>query len=1004
MCTKCIIRKVFPFVLIASLFSINEGVKAQTIVQKELANVASLIAKQTDNTYRIIRLGSNKSPAILTVNQSIVLRTIPQEQRNDISSVRNFAANEAKYVAANALALPESANLKEIGTARTGNLWLSSYIVSYGSIPLRERFLRMNIGALSGSVMLVRNNIPAKQPNTLSATVPAEYILRSTQDLLGTHSEIKSFPKLVFIDETANTFLRLCYEVTASDPDMNEMWQLTFDATNGELIEKKSLLEHEDFNSGVDFSPSKRKTDGLKSVPLNHISLPMDIPLGSVSGKVLAKVHLHTPFDTLTTVGMPYAQLRVNGVNVECDSNGFWTLPSATYPLTINTSFNSKFLAVNRQDLIPNSTLTTTIQSGSADVLWDDSNSDPSERDAYYSVQYAHLADKRIDEKLVNLDAHMNVNVNINSTCNAFYNNSDTSVNFFNAGSGCSNTGQISDVVFHEYGHRVTNARYQQAAGTDWNIVDGSLGEGFADLNSSFIRDDSRIGICFFGNNTQILRNCDNTKKWPRDINPDIHISGEIISGAFWDLRKTIGHDEAEHLFHFMEYQMPDGINVTDTIPLEDAFSSTLIATIVTDDDDNNLTNGTPHLKEIFAAFKLHNISLASFIPMNLSKVKDQDTTAISYNTTLTATYNGIAGVIDEKSILLHYSIDGGKTYLTFPMHSTGNSQYQGAIPKAPAGTIVKYYASLTSPVDETDIMTSPTPDAPYSFIVGYQRILLDDAEKDRGWSLHSPSDQATTGLWVRDVPNGTFNDSTPPIHYIQQDTDHSPYPGTMCYITGNRIDPLGTSDQNFVGYDDVDNGATTLTTPAFDLSKLTSPVIRYWYYYSNDQGANSGIPQWQTDISNDNGVSWKSLQLTNISTNGASGFPQWTEFLFRVSDYVTPSSSVKIRFIASDYIGALVEAGVDDLEILDPIRTGSESVITNADHVALPYPNPIRRGEKLHFFPIANSPAVLTDLLGRVIVASNISDGSFVIPANIPPGIYFIGQSGQRFKIVISE
>src|SRR5439155_22740779 len=142
----------------------------------------------------------------------------------------------------------------------------------------------------------------------------------------------------------------------------------------------------------------------------------------------------------------------------------------------------------------------------------------------------AQLADKRLDEKLTNIDLHMKVNVNLNSVCNAFYNPSDTSLNFFNAGSGCSNTGQIADVVFHEYGHRVTNARYQQASGQNTNIVDGSLGEGFADLNSAFIRDDPRIGIGFFGNNNKIIRSCDNTKKWPEDINSDIHLSGEIIS------------------------------------------------------------------------------------------------------------------------------------------------------------------------------------------------------------------------------------------------------------------------------------------------------------------------------------------------------------------------------------------------------------------------------------------------------------------------------------------
>ena len=42
-------------------------------------------------------------------------------------------------------------------------------------------------------------------------------------------------------------------------------------------------------------------------------------------------------------------------------------------------------------------------------------------------------------------------NVNINQTCNAFWNGS--SVNFYRSGGGCSNTGEIAAVFLHEWGH-----------------------------------------------------------------------------------------------------------------------------------------------------------------------------------------------------------------------------------------------------------------------------------------------------------------------------------------------------------------------------------------------------------------------------------------------------------------------------------------------------------------------------------------------------------------------
>ncbi|MFI5263920.1 MAG: hypothetical protein ACHQM6_05340, partial [Candidatus Kapaibacterium sp.] len=455
---QSIIRNAFRSAIILSVLS--AAGYGQFAPEKEFSQTASRIAKLTGNSYRLVRLGIDKTPAILSASSTPGKAALSESVRNDIVAVGNFAKSEALFVAANALALPESAELVERGTAKTGNLWLSSYSASYGSIPLRERYLRINIGAISGEVMLIRNNIPSKQPNTLLPVIAEDAIISHTVNLIGIHSEMKMLPTLVFVDQPGNPSLLLCYEVTVKDPDMNELWRLTFDATTGNLVEKKSLLENECFSGFGTTSDSPSTTDAIRLVQ-------PEIPSAGASGKILAKVHLHTPFDTLTTVGLPYALLTVNGATVFTDSNGFWSLSSASLPVTITTSFDGKFFTVLRQDGSANSTVTTS----SPNVLWDDSNSDPSERDAFYSASFAHHADKTVDPKLTNIDSHMKVNVNIGSTCNAFYTPDDTSINFFSAGGGCSNTGQIADVVFHEYGHRVTNARYQQASGQNANIA-----------------------------------------------------------------------------------------------------------------------------------------------------------------------------------------------------------------------------------------------------------------------------------------------------------------------------------------------------------------------------------------------------------------------------------------------------------------------------------------------------------------------------------------------------
>jgi hypothetical protein len=70
------------------------------------------------------------------------------------------------------------------------------------------------------------------------------------------------------------------------------------------------------------------------------------------------------------------------------------------------------------------------------------------------------------------LQAQLTSNMNIEDTCNAFWNGS--TVNFYQSGGGCRNTGEIAAVFDHEWGH-----------GMDNNDADGAIsapGEAYADV------------------------------------------------------------------------------------------------------------------------------------------------------------------------------------------------------------------------------------------------------------------------------------------------------------------------------------------------------------------------------------------------------------------------------------------------------------------------------------------------------------------------------------------
>jgi hypothetical protein len=160
----------------------------------------------------------------------------------------------------------------------------------------------------------------------------------------------------------------------------------------------------------------------------------------------------------------------------------------------------------------------------------------------------------------------------------------------------------------------------------------------------------------------------------------------------------------------------------------------------------------------------------------------------------------------------------------------------------------------------------------------------------------------------VRANPSGTS---------AQPEDDHTVKPGKKCYVTqnGNPFFAPGTQD--------VDGGKTTLTTTLYDMSGMTNPHVSYWRWYSNSKGLNPGEDIFKVDISS--GTGW-----VNVETLGPTG-PDveggWIQHSFRVADLVSPTGTVKLRFVATDTLNdSLVEAAIDDLQVVD-IDCGTSAV-----------------------------------------------------------------------------
>ncbi len=91
------------------------------------------------------------------------------------------------------------------------------------------------------------------------------------------------------------------------------------------------------------------------------------------------------------------------------------------------------------------------------------------------------------------LGQKLRVNVNLNQTCNAYWNG--TTLNFFKSGGGCNNTGMIAGVSLHEYGHGL-----DQNDGTG-TAPEGGTGESYGDLTATIAVHSSCVGPGFLGGN-----------------------------------------------------------------------------------------------------------------------------------------------------------------------------------------------------------------------------------------------------------------------------------------------------------------------------------------------------------------------------------------------------------------------------------------------------------------------------------------------------------------------
>ncbi len=240
----------------------------------------------------------------------------------------------------------------------------------------------------------------------------------------------------------------------------------------------------------------------------------------------------------------------------------------------------------------------------------------------------------------------LRTNVNLNQTCNAYWDGS--TLNFFKSGGGCGNSGELPGVAIHELGHGLD---YNDGNGPAGDKGSGeSNGDLFAALmlHNSCIGDGFRPTLCSgsgdpctvctgvrdidwarrasnaphtVGNYVQ--PNCSTSSNYRGPCGREGHCESIVPSEAVWDFVKRDLPNQG--LSSAAAWNLMERLWFTSRATAGSSYTCNASGTTWTssgcnagslwkalraaDDDDGNLANGTPHGAALFIAFNRHGMA-----------------------------------------------------------------------------------------------------------------------------------------------------------------------------------------------------------------------------------------------------------------------------------------------------------------------------------------------------------------------------------------------------------
>jgi len=645
-----------------------------------------------------------------------------------------------------------------------------------------------------------------------------------------------------------------------------QKWRLLVDAQTGEVLYSEDMI----YNVNVSGNVSGKATQG--------------------NGADLCGPEV--------SVAMPYARVYIQGGNSAfADANGNYTIVnSGSSPVTVYSELKGDWFSVYNQAGSDALLSTSVTPPGPANFVHNNANTSEYNRaevNGYLQsnvVRDFALTYNPTYPTIYNQHS-FTVNVNLNSTCNAFYDGS--SINFYRSGGGCANSG-FSTVIHHEYGHHLVNV-----AGSG----QGQYGEGMGDVMGILITDDPGLAYGFYNNCSSYMRTGDNTYQYP--CSGEIHDCGQLISGCVWDTRNALAvtypttyRDIIANLA-VNSMLLHSGTEITPQITID---------YLTLDDNDGNIGNGTPHYNEICSGFGAHNMDCPALLLLTFNYPNGQPSyVSPDGGTTVRVEVSGVTGTPQPGTGMFHYN--GGSGWVHTPMTVVSPNVYDAVFPAFACGTNISYYfsAQTTDAFEVNDPQGAPGTTFGTLSATALITVFEDDFSTDLGWTGYGGAGEWTRGSATGGSGSDYYGGPDPAV-------DHTP--GSNNYVLGNDLTSGTGGDYS------ANLGSTYwITSPVINCSGLTNLTLTYYRWL--------GVEQSQYDhayFQVYNGSSWVTLFENSSTVDEAA----WSEQTYSVSTYADNNANFRIRFglgstdVAWQYCGW----NIDDVKLwtyeCGPVATGT--------------------------------------------------------------------------------